>query len=163
MDASVFKQRFVPCSRALYWTAFRLTGHAAEAEDLVQEVFLKLWTQRDRLPQMDSEEAYCVRMVRNVFLDRRRSARLQLSGEPIADRSVVADDDVVAHAELCDLAAHAKALMERLPEQQRTVMMLKDVEDRTYEEVAERTGLTQGNLRVVLSRARKTIRRLLGE
>ena len=53
--------------------------------------------------------------------------------------------------------------MERLPEQQRTVMMLKDVEDRTYEEVAERTGLTQGNLRVVLSRARKTIRRLLGE
>ncbi|MDD6745300.1 MAG: sigma-70 family RNA polymerase sigma factor [Bacteroidales bacterium] len=98
-----------------------------------------------------------------MFLDRRRSARLQLSGEPIADRSAVADDDVVAHAELCDLAAHAKALMERLPEQQRTVMMLKDVEDCTYEEVAERTGLTQGNLRVVLSRARKTIRRLLGE
>ncbi|MGM9699956.1 MAG: RNA polymerase sigma factor [Prevotella sp.] len=163
MDASVFKQRFVPCSRTMYWTAFRLTGHAAEAEDLVQEVYLKLWTQRDRLPRMDSEEAYCVRMVRNVFLDRRRSARLPLSGEPIADRSAVADDDVAAHTELCDLAARAKALMDRLPEQQRTVMMLKDVDDCTYEEVAERTGLTPGNLRVVLSRARKTIRRLLGE
>lgn len=147
----------------MYWAAFRLTGHAAEAEDLVQEVYLKLWTQRDRLPPMDSEEAYCVRMVRNVFLDRRRSARLPLSGEPIADRSAVADDDVAAHTELCDLAARAKALMNRLPEQQRTVMMLKDVDDCTYEEVAERTGLTPGNLRVVLSRARKTIRRLLGE
>lgn len=147
----------------MYWTAFRLTGHAAEAEDLVQEVFLKLWTQRDWLPQMDSEEAYCVRMVRNVFLDRRRSARLPLSGEPVADRSAVADDDVAAHTELCDLAARARMLMDRLPEQQRTVMMLKDVDDCTYEEVAERTGLTLGNLRVVLSRARKTIRRLLGE
>lgn len=147
----------------MYWAAFRLTGHAAEAEDLVQEVYLKLWTQRDRLPPMDSEEAYCVRMVRNVFLDRRRSARLPLSGESIADRSAVADDDVAAHTELCDLAARARALMDRLPEQQRTVMMLKDVDDCTYEEVAERTGLTQGNLRVVLSRARKTIRRLLGE
>lgn len=147
----------------MYWAAFRLTGHAAEAEDLVQEVYLKLWTQRDRLPPMDSEEAYCVRMVRNVFLDRRRSARLPLSGESIADRSAVADDDVAAHTELCDLAARARMLMNRLPEQQRTVMMLKDVDDCTYEEVAERTGLTQGNLRVVLSRARKTIRRLLGE
>lgn len=147
----------------MYWTAFRLTGHAAEAEDLVQEVFLKLWMQRDRLPQMDSEEAYCVRMVRNVFLDRRRSARLLLSGEPVAECPAVADDDVAAHTELCDLAARARMLMDRLPEQQRTVMMLKDVDDCTYEEVAERTGLTPGNLRVVLSRARKTIRRLLGE
>lgn len=147
----------------MYWAAFRLTGHAAEAEDLVQEVYLKLWTQRDRLPQMDSEEAYCVRMVRNVFLDRRRSARLPLSGESIAERPAVADDDVAAHTELCDLAARARMLMDRLPEQQRTVMMLKDVDDCTYEEVAERTGLTPGNLRVVLSRARKTIRRLLGE
>ena len=147
----------------MYWAAFRLTGHAAEAEDLVQEVYLKLWTQRDRLPQMDSEEAYCVRMVRNVFLDRRRSARLPLSGESIAERPAVADDDVAAHTELCDLAARARMLMDRLPEHQRTVMMLKDVDDCTYEEVAERTGLTPGNLRVVLSRARKTIRRLLGE
>lgn len=163
MEASVFKQRFIPCSHAMYWMAYRLTGNVAEAEDLVQEVFLKLWTQRSRLPEMDNAEAYCIRMVRNLYTDRCRTSRLPLTDTRMAEQTVKAEEDVAARTEQCDFADKARRLIARLPEQQRTVMTLKDVEGRSYEEVAAATGLTQGNLRVILSRARKSVRRFFEE
>ena len=68
MDAAEFKQQFLPYHRKLYRTAFRLTENPQEAEDMVQEAYLKLWKKRDELPEVASIEAYCVTLIKKFVL-----------------------------------------------------------------------------------------------
>ena len=85
MDAREFKQRFMPHYRLLYRVAFHLTGNAQDAEDLLQDMYLKLWQKRDNLPEEAMAEAYLVSMMRNLFVDQRRLKRLDDSAELKAD------------------------------------------------------------------------------
>lgn len=64
MDTAEFKQQFLPYHRKLYRVAFRLTGNPQEAEDMVQEAYLKLWNKRDELASVLNTEAYCVTLVK---------------------------------------------------------------------------------------------------
>jgi RNA polymerase sigma-70 factor (ECF subfamily) len=57
MDASEFKKMFLPLNKRMYWAAWQLTGNAQEAEDLVQEAYLKLWTKRDQLHDIENTGA----------------------------------------------------------------------------------------------------------
>ena len=129
MQASEFKQTFLPLSRKIYWMTWRLTGNAQEAEDLAQEVFLQLWTKRESLGDIGNPEAFCSVLARNIFLNKTRKRQvMQLIG--------------------------------RLPEQQRRVVTLHDVEGWSKEEIHQQTGLTATHIRVLLSRARKAIRQM---
>ena len=76
MDAAEFKQQFLPYHRKLYRTAFRLTENPQEAEDMVQEAYLKLWNKRDELAGVLNTEAYCVTLVKNLCYDALRRSRL---------------------------------------------------------------------------------------
>ncbi len=75
MDAAEFKQQFLPYHRKLYRTAFRLTENPQEAEDMVQEAYLKLWNKRDELAGVLNTEAYCVTLVKNLCYDALRRSR----------------------------------------------------------------------------------------
>ena len=158
MDAATFKRRFMPWARTMYWTAFRLTDRKDDAEDLVQDVYLRLWTIRDRLPQTESDEAYCLRAVRNAFYDRQRLAHIETSDDESGAEGIADEDNVAQRIEQHELSEVAQRMMEELPEGQREVMKMKDLLDMTIEEISEKTGLTAGNLRVILSRARRTVR-----
>ena len=79
MEASAFKQRFMPHWRHLYWKAWRLTGNTQDAEDLVQEAFLKLWTKRESLGTIDNVEAYLTTLLTNMFRDQLRRRHLALA------------------------------------------------------------------------------------
>ena len=142
----------------MYWTAFRLTGRKDEAEDLVQDVYLRLWTLRERLPQTESDEAYCLRAVRNAFYDRQRAAHLSTTDDESLAECLADDADVAQQMEQRELSEVARRLMDELPEQQREVMRMKDLNDMTIDEMTAQTGLTAGNIRVILSRARRTVR-----
>ena len=72
MTASEFKQRFIPHSAAMYRTAFRLTANTQEAEDMVQEAFIRLWNRREHIPPTDDLAAYCCAVTHNVCIDARR-------------------------------------------------------------------------------------------
>lgn len=76
MQATEFKQLFLPCHRRLFSVAYRLAGNVQTAEDMVQETFLRLWTQRDKIGNPDNPEAYSVTVLRRLFYDRMRTARL---------------------------------------------------------------------------------------
>ncbi len=160
MDVKEFKQRFIPCSQNMYWTAYRLSGSDSEAQDIVQETFLRLWTHREKLSEVINAEAYCVRMVRNVFVDMHRVKKLKIAaidGEVVR----VADaDDVGQGMEQRQMADVAKQMIDKLPEQQRKIIMMKDVEDYSYDEIAEATGMNGSTIRTTLSRARKTVRKM---
>lgn len=157
MDAEQFKQRFLPYHRKLYCVAFRLLENTSDAEDLLQEAYLKLWDKREGLLQVGNPEAFCVAMVRNMCLDQLRSGKYACRRESVelteADVPVAADS-----VELRDEVRQVRQIIGRLPRNQQQVVTLHDVRGCTYEEIELITGLQPTNIRVLLSRARKKIR-----
>ena len=140
MDTAEFKQQFLPYHRKLYRVAFRLTGNPQDAEDMVQEAYLKLWNKRDELADVLNTEAYCVTLIKNLCYDVLRRSQPDEDGRPPEELNQV------------------RRLIGRLPEQQKRVILLRDVNDCSFEEIEQATGLNAINIRVLLSRARKKIR-----
>lgn len=157
MTAQEFKQRFMPFHRLLYRVAYHLTGNAQDAEDLLQDTYLKLWTKRDDLPPDAQTEAYLITLMRNLYRDQRRlkSNIVHETYEP--DKSYEPYEE---KEEDLDNRAELHELIEKLPDKQREVMRAHIVEDKTYEEIERDTGLSNGNIRVIISRAKQTIIKL---
>ena len=159
MDANDFKRKFLPYHRKLYRAAFHLMGNAQDAEDMVQEAYLKLWKRRDELPtDIANLEAYCVTLVKHVCHDALRLAHLEEDGCPPEELPIAGSTNVAHEVELKDEARQVMTLIDQLPDQQRQIMQMRDVEALPYEEIEKATGLTSVNIRVLLSRARKKIR-----
>lgn len=158
MPASLFKQLLLPLYPRLQRVALRLLGNAEDAEDMVQEVYMKLWSKRDALPDVQDVEAYCVTLMKNMCIDRLRIAEADKADVDEVPTMLAATDDVEAQVERHDTVEQVKQIIETLPEHQQQVITLRDMEDCSFEEIAEQTGLTSVNVRMLLSRARKTIR-----
>ena len=159
MQASEFKQLFLPLSRQIYWMAWRLTGNAEEAEDLTQEVYAQLWTKRESLSGISNPIAYCSVLVRNLYLNQTRKQRLETTD--MIGVNAVGDiyslEDALVEKQACE---QVMRLIGQLPEQQRKIVTMHDVEGCSNEEIRQQTGLASTHIRVLLSRARKTIRQL---
>lgn len=158
MDAEEFKLRFLPLHTQLYRTAFRLMGNAMDAEDMVQEAYLKLWERCNDLGHVANMEAYCTSLIRHICIDAFRRKRPEEDSPPPEEFPLTDNEDAATALERQDEAKQLTSLINRLPEGQRTVMTLHDVEGCSYEEIEEATGFTAVNIRVMLSRARKKIR-----
>ncbi len=158
MDASEYKRIFLPHNRRMYWVAWRLTGNAPEAEDLVQEAYLKLWTKRDQLGSINNTEAYCTTLVKNLFYDDCRRKHPEIADSPPDDLNIADESDTSSSLEHRDESSHVKLLIKKLPAQQRQIITLRDIDDLSYDEIETRTGINGPNIRVLLSRARKRIR-----
>lgn len=157
MDAASFKKMFLPYHRKLYGVALRLLENEDDAEDLLQEAYLKLWDKRDALGVVDNPEAFCITLVRNMCLDLIRSGHYAWSRQRVelTDALPLAVPD---HTIASDDAQVVQMLIDDLPPQQRQVVRLRDVQGYPYEEIENVTGLSAVNIRVMLSRARKKIR-----
>lgn len=153
-----FKQQFLPYHRKLYRTAFRLTENPQEAEDMVQEAYLKLWNKRDELAGVLNTEAYCVTLVKNLCYDALRRSRPDEDGHAPEELNLPTDTNIAREVEQRDEVNQVRRLIGRLPEQQKRVILLRDVNDCSFEEIEQATGLNAINIRVLLSRARKKIR-----
>ncbi|MDO4163228.1 MAG: RNA polymerase sigma factor [Bacteroides sp.] len=157
MDAESFKKEFLPYHRKLYSVAFRLLEDAADAEDVVQEAYLKLWDKRDGLALICNPEAFCVALVKNMCFDLLRSGKYTLSKQTV-ELDNVQDVQSADHLETKEDVREVKRIISRLPLQQQQVVTLHDVKGCSYEEIERVTGLKAVNIRVLLSRARKKIR-----
>ena len=158
MPASLFKQLLLPLYPRLQRVALRLLGNAEDAEDMVQEVYMKLWNKRDALPDVKDVEAYCVTLTKNMCIDRLRIVEADKADVDEVPTMLVATDDVEAQVERHDAVEQVQRIIGTLPEHQQQVITLRDIEDCSFEEIAEQTGLTAVNVRMLLSRARRTIR-----
>ena len=158
MDAREFKQRFMPHHRLLYRVAYQLTGNAQDAEDLLQDLYLKLWQKRDDLPDEAMKEAYLATMIRNLFIDQRRlkhvdaSAELKNEDEPPDERSL--DRQIDARDEVRQM----EGLISELSERDAKIIQMHLVDDRSYEEIERDTGLSQGNIRIIVMRTKKKLK-----
>lgn len=159
MDANDFKKQFLPYQRRLYWTAFQLMGNAQDAEDIVQEAYLKLWKRRNELPpDIINMEAYCITLIKNLCYDMLRGTHFDEDGRPLEELNIANSTNVADDIDTRDEANQVLRLIDGLPQQQRQVILMRDVNDQPYEEIEETTGLSAVNIRVLLSRARKKIR-----
>ena len=158
MVARDFKTSVLPVSNKLLRFATHFLKDENEAKDVVQDVFLKLWQKRDNLGEIENIDAFAMRMTRNRCLDVIR-ARKVVPIDDETDRKLKEETvDVHSKVELGESAKQIKMLINRLPDLQRTVMHLRDIEQLTYEEIAEATELKINAIRVNLSRARKKVR-----
>ncbi len=158
MPASLFKQLLLPLYPRLQRVALRMVGNVEDAEDMVQEVYMKLWGKREELPDVQNMEAYCVALTKNMCIDRLRLAEVDRVDVDDVPLSLATADDVASQLERQDAVEQVKLIIETLPEKQQQVITLRDIRDCTFEEIEEQTGLTAVNVRALLSRARKTIR-----
>ena len=158
MQASDFKQLFLPGHRKLFSVAYRLMSNAQAAEDMVQETFLKLWMQRDKMEKVDNPEAYSITVLRRIFYDKMRAGHLQEVDKDVGSLQVSSSQNISKQLEEADEYQHVRQLINHLPEPQARIMLMRDIEDRSFEEISTETGLTEVNIRSILSRARKKIR-----
>lgn len=158
MDAADFKRQFLPCHRKLFGVAFQLMGNTQDAEDMVQEAYLKLWNKRDQLANVLNAEAYCVTLIKNLCYDALRSTQLDEDDRVPEELNLSAEANIAREMEQRDELNQVRLLIGRLPQQQRKVIVLRDMNGCSFEEIEQTTGLNAINIRVLLSRARKKIR-----
>lgn len=163
MDAVSFKQQFLPHHQKLYRIAFRLMGNSQDAEDMVQEAYLKLWNKRNELAGIQNSEAYCVTLIKNLCYDDLRSSHLNEDDHPPEEHHLAASTNIIDEIEQKDEANYLRKLIGQLPEQQKKVVLLRDLNECSFEEIEKATGLNAINIRVLLSRARKKIREQFNE
>lgn len=159
MDAITFKEKYIPYHQKLYRVAYRLLEDACDAEDVVQEAYIKLWNKRDELTQVENSEAYCVILLRNLCLDFLRAKKkhlFQSTEDTVISDNLVLSDEI----ETVDEIKHIETIIDLLPEQQRKIIKLRHFDDYSNEEIEEIMSLTSVNVRVLMSRARKKVKEL---
>ena len=158
MDAREFKQQFMPHYNLLYRVAYHLTGNAQDAEDLLQDTYLKLWQKRDDLPDEAMKEAYLVTMMKNLFVDQRRHKRIDASEDIEAQASPPDERSLDEQIGSRDEVQQVEGLIQQLSERDAKIIQMHLMEDRSYEEIESDTGLSQGNIRIIVMRAKKKLK-----
>ena len=158
MNADEFKQRFLSLNAKLYKVAYLMLGNEDDAKDAVQDAYMKMWNRRDSIASIDNPQAYCVALVRNLCLDRHRAAGLSVVDKTPEELPIAGNDDASQHIERQQTAQLLNRCLARLPAQQQQVVRLRDINGCSMQEIEKATGLTAVNVRVLLSRARKSLR-----
>jgi RNA polymerase sigma factor (sigma-70 family) len=157
MNQNEFVLLISPFKDKLFRLAKRLLVSIEEAEDATQEVLVKLWSKKESLDSYNSVEAMAMTMTKNYCLDQlksKRASNLKIIHNNFTDREPRLDKKI----EDCDSLNWVEKFIDQLPEQQRLVIQLRDIEQYEFEEIAGILEMNETAVRVALSRARKIIR-----
>ena len=167
--AEAFEGLIRPYLSRLYRLAFRLTGTVADAEDLVQDVLVKLYARRAELSSIEELSPWLGRVLYNQFVDAQRRSkrrRLSLVDTDAYDHSATQDSpasDPQAQTEQSLDISRLHEALQSLSEEHRTVVLLHDAEGYTLTEIQRVTGVPVGTLKSRLHRARARLREILRE
>ncbi len=157
MNQNQFIQTINPFKDKLFRLAKRLLISTEEAEDATQEILVKLWTKNENLEKLNSVEAMAMTMTKNYCLDQlksKRASNLSIAHNNFLDNSANLQQQI----EDTDSLKWVEKTINQLPEQQKIIIQLRDIEQLEFEEIAKIMDMTEATIRVALSRARKTIR-----
>lgn len=157
MTIKEFKINLLPLKNRMFRLSLRLLNNRDDAEDAVQEVFVKIWNMKRKLDDIKNKEAFAMTVTRNHCLDKLKSKKNKFMtlNEEISMQEV---PDPHENLESNDLIKNVQKIMSELPEQQRTIVHLRDIEGYDYDEIVNITGWAMNYLRVNLSRGRKRIK-----
>ena len=157
MTQNEFVKSITPFKDKLFRLAKRLLVSTEEAEDATQEVLLKLWNKNENLRNYNSLEAFAMTMTKNYCLDQLKSKRagnMKLVHDNYTDR----EPSLQQKLEDSDSLNWVEKVINQLPEQQRMIIQMRDIEQYEFEEIAKILDMNETAIRVALSRGRKTIR-----
>ena len=161
MDIKQFTSEILPFKNKLYRFALRIVGNAAEAEDVVQEVMIKLWNQRAKLHEYSNLEAWCIRVTKNLSIDKTRSKHYKMGIIPDGFDIVANQFSPHQNTETEDTMQRIKKMINALPDKQREVMHLRDIEGLSYKEIEAELEIPMNQVKVYLFRARKFVKHQL--
>ena len=158
MKQDYFRNKILPLSDKLFRLAFSITGNRQDAEDVVQDALLNVWKKKDEWETVENPEAYCYRSIRNIAIDKISLKENQQEAWNDAydewDREVSAQERLEEEEHLLLL----ENFIRRLPEKQRTIFQLREVEDLSYRQIAEAMNISEEQVKVNLFRARQKIK-----
>jgi RNA polymerase sigma-70 factor (ECF subfamily) len=151
-------------SGTLYRVAFSVLRNSADAEDAVQEAFLRVLRHRDTLGDVRDRRVWLIRIVWNIVLDRKRRAKTRPETDDVSELARVLPSDGLSAEQIASAAqhhAHVLACVDRLPAKERQVIMLSAFEDLNSVEIASVLEITESSVRSRLFRARNLMADLL--
>ena len=157
MNQKEFLEKVLPFKDKVYRLAKRLLVSSDEAEDATQELYFKLWKNKVKIESYDNVEAYAMMMIKNYCLDQLKSKRA--SNLTLVHSNYTDGNSSLQHqVEIEDSTDILKNMIDELPEKQRMIVQLRDIENYEYHEIAKILDMEPTAIRVALSRARKTLR-----
>jgi RNA polymerase sigma-70 factor (ECF subfamily) len=160
MNLQEFQKSVYPLKDKIFRFSRRMLERTEEAEDIVQEVFIRMWNRRDKLDEYRSVEALAMITAKNLCLDKLRSRKFAVES---LDEKVSYIDRIPGEtrADHSDLLHGIHQAIRQLPHLQQMVIHLRDIEEYEFEQIAEMLEMNENAVRVNLSRARKRVRELL--
>ena len=157
MDQNEFVLLTTPIKDKMFRLAKRLLVSIEEAQDATQEILVKLWNKKGVLHDYNNVEAFAMTMTKNYCLDQlksKRASNVKISAAEYLDSEAPLEKKL----EDIDSLNWVEKSINKLPEQQRIIIQLRDIEQYEFDEIAKMLAVSEGSIRVTLSRARKTIR-----
>ena len=164
MNSEEFKSIWLPLSGRFYRVAFYILESQEDAEDAVQDFFSKLWKMRGSLGSVKNPLAFGITVIKNICLDKIRSKMASRTVNPapeVFERVPDQDDDLSRSLIEKENLEKIRSCMARLPDKQRDVLEMRVFEELSFKEIADRTGMSEVNVRVKLSNARKNLKRMI--
>lgn len=148
----------LPFKDKLYRFALNIVGNTFDAEDIMQELMIKIWNRIDQYQEIENKEAWCMTVTRNMCIDKVRNKKTSV--QDISDYHHLKDADITPDKKLeeTERFGNIMTLVNQLPEKQRMIVHLRDVEGYTYQEIADMTETTLDFVKVSLHRARKSLK-----
>lgn len=157
MNQNTFISLINPVKDKMYRLALRLLISKESAEDATQEVFLKLWNGNEKIKDYANLEAFAMTVTRNYCLDQLKSKQ-NSNLKMIHNNYESHERSIHDQLEMTDELEQVSLIIDSLPEQQKIIFQLRDIEQYEFEEIAEITKMNETAIRVALSRVRKKIR-----
>lgn len=155
-----FQNDVLPLKNKLFKLALRITLNREEAEDVVQDTLIKVWNARDRWLELDSIEAYSLTIARNLSLDRikkmeNQNDSLEEQNTERLDENTSTPSERMIQKDKLDIVRN---IIDELPEKQRSCLQLRDIEGKSYKEIADILSITEDQVKVNIFRARQTVK-----
>ena len=159
MTRDTFDDIIHKLNRRLFAIAYRIIRNHQESEDVVQEVFMKMWIMKDKLDEYDDVEALAATMTRNSCIDLLRKWK-HISSDKDGSDLQTADPSLSPYEQMVSSETREimSEIIDDLPDVWRDLVQLREINGLSYEEIARQNGMNINNLRVVISRARQMIK-----
>ena len=159
MQEISFRDDVLPLKDKLFRLAFRITLNKAEAEDVVQDTLIRVWSKRNEWADIESVEAYCMTVARNLSIDRSEKLETKnMAFTPEMAESIGGGGEPDAQLVGKEKLELLDRLINGLPEKQRLILQLREMEGESYKKIAALLGITEEQVKVNLFRARQKIK-----